>query len=61
MVDTCPPYHPDWLCKLPVFKVLRVADGPLAAYDRDFAYAHAYKPARSSIQFLYWSTQWLKK
>ena len=42
MVDTCPPYHPDWLCKLPVFKVLRVADGPLAAYDRDFAYAHAY-------------------
>jgi spore maturation protein CgeB len=42
MVDTCPPYHPDWLRKLPVFKVLRVADGPLAAYDRDFAYAHAY-------------------
>jgi spore maturation protein CgeB len=42
MVDTCPPYHPDWLRNLPVFKVLRVADGPLAAYDRDFAYAHAY-------------------
>lgn len=42
MVDTCPPYHPDWLRKLPLFKVLRVADGPLAAYDRDFAYAHAY-------------------
>jgi spore maturation protein CgeB len=42
MVDTCPPYHPDWLRKLPVFKVLRVADGPLAAYDRDFAYTHAY-------------------
>lgn len=42
MVDTCPPYHPDWLCRLPVFKVLRVADGPLAAYDRDFAYTHAY-------------------
>lgn len=42
MVDTCPPYHPDWLRKLPVFKVLRIADGPLAAYDRDFAYTHAY-------------------
>ncbi len=42
MVDTCPPYHPDWLRNIPVFKVLRVADGPLAAYDRDFAYAHAY-------------------
>ncbi len=42
MVDTCPPYHPDWLRKLPVPKVLRIADGPLAAYDRDFAYSHAY-------------------
>ena len=42
MVDTCPPYHPDWLRHLPVFKVLRIADGPLAAYDRGFAYAHAY-------------------
>jgi spore maturation protein CgeB len=42
MVDNCPPYHPDWLRKQPVFKVLRVADGPLAAYDRDFAYTHAY-------------------
>lgn len=42
MVDNCPPYHPDWLRDLPVFKVLRVADGPLAAYDRDFAYTHAY-------------------
>ena len=42
MVDTCPPYHPDWLRTLSAFKVLRIADGPLAAYDRDFAYAHAY-------------------
>lgn len=42
MVDTCPPYHPDWLRTIPAFKVLRVADGPLAAYDRDFAYTHAY-------------------
>lgn len=42
LVDTCPPYHPDWLRNLPVFKVLRIADGPLSSYDRDFAYAHAY-------------------
>jgi spore maturation protein CgeB len=24
------------------FKVLRIADGPISAYDRDFAYLHAY-------------------
>lgn len=42
IVDNCQPYHPDWLRKLPVFKVLRTTDGPMAAYDRDFAYAHAY-------------------
>jgi spore maturation protein CgeB len=42
LVDTCPPYHPDWLRKLPAFKVLRIADGPISAYDRDFAYVHAY-------------------
>lgn len=41
-VDTCPPYHPDWLRRLPVFKVLRTTDGPISAYDRDFAYLHAY-------------------
>jgi len=42
LVDTCPPYHPDYLRKLDVFKALRIADGPLTAYDRDFAYVHAY-------------------
>ena len=42
IVDNCPPYHPDYLRKLPFYKVLRVADGPLAAYDRDLAYLHAY-------------------
>ncbi len=41
-VDNCAPYHPDWLRNLDVYKVLRTSDGPLAAYDRDFAYAHAY-------------------
>src|SRR5258708_9902106 len=42
MVDNCFPYHPDWLRKLDVYKVLRTTDGPLSAYDRDFAYVHAY-------------------
>lgn len=42
IVDNCHPYHPDYLRKIPVYKVLRTSDGPLAAYDRDFAYLHAY-------------------
>ena len=42
IVDTCPPYHPEFLRGLKPYKVLRIADGPMAAYDRDFAYLHAY-------------------
>lgn len=42
LVDGCPPYHPDYLRKLNIYKVLRIADGPMASYDRDFAYLHAY-------------------
>lgn len=42
LVDTCHPYHPEFLRSLDIYKVLRVADGPAAAYDRDFAYLHAY-------------------
>lgn len=42
IVDNCPPYHPEFLRRLPVYKALRIADGPLSAYDRDFAYVHAY-------------------
>jgi spore maturation protein CgeB len=42
LVDTCPPYHPDFLRKHNIYKVLRIADGPMSAYDRDFAYLHAY-------------------
>jgi len=42
LVDNAFPYHPDFLRKLDVFKVLRTTDGPMAAYDRDFAYVHAY-------------------
>ncbi len=42
IVDNCFPYHPDYLRTLPIYKVLRTSDGPLTAYDRDFAYVHAY-------------------
>lgn len=42
IVDNCFPYHPDFLKKIQLYKVLRTSDGPLAAYDRDFAYLHAY-------------------
>jgi len=42
LVDTCPPYHPDYLRRIKAYKVLRIADGPISAYDRDFAYLHAY-------------------
>ena len=42
LVDNCPPYHPDYLRRLPWYKVLRAADGPMSAYDRDIPYLHAY-------------------
>lgn len=42
VVDNCPPYHPDYLRRIDAYKVLRIADGPISAYDRDFAYLHAY-------------------
>lgn len=42
IVDNCFPYHPEFLKKTNIYKVLRTTDGPLTAYDRDFAYLHAY-------------------
>ena len=42
LVDNYPPYHPDYLRRHSIYKALRIADGPLSAYDRDIAYAHAY-------------------
>jgi spore maturation protein CgeB len=42
LVDNYPPYHPEFLRKLDVYKVLRINDGPITAYDRDLAYLHAY-------------------
>jgi len=42
IVDNCFPYHPDYLRNIPVYRVLRTSDGPMTAYERDFAYLHAY-------------------
>lgn len=42
VVDNYFPYHPEFLRSLPVYRVLRTTDGPVCAYDRDFAYLHAY-------------------
>lgn len=42
LVDTYNPYHPDYLRKLGIYKVLRINDGPMVAYERDFAYLHAF-------------------
>lgn len=42
IVDNCAPYHPDYLRRLPIYKVLRTSDGPTAAYERDLAYLHLY-------------------
>jgi len=42
IVDNCFPYHPDWLRTFDIYKVMRTSDGPISAYDRDFAYVHAY-------------------
>jgi len=42
LVDNCFPYHPEFLRNLPIYKIMRTTDGPMTAYDRDFAYLHAY-------------------
>lgn len=42
LADNFFPYHPEFLRTLKIYKVLRTTDGPLSAYDRDFAYLHAY-------------------
>lgn len=42
VVDNKFPYHPDYLRGIPIYKALRTTDGPMAAYDRDFAFLHAY-------------------
>jgi hypothetical protein len=42
VVDNCFPYHPEFLKSLKILKVIRTSDGPMASYDRDFAYIHYY-------------------
>lgn len=42
IVDNILPYHPEFLRTLDVYKVMRISDGPLSSYERDFAYLHAY-------------------
>jgi len=42
LVDNCFPYHPEFLKTLKVFKVMRTTDGPVSAFDRDFAYVNYY-------------------
>jgi len=42
IVDNCNPYHPDYLRRIKLYRVLRMTDGPMMAYDRDFAYLHAF-------------------
>jgi len=45
LVDNYQPYHPEYLRGHAIYKVLRLSDGPVAAYDRDFAYLHAFDHA----------------
>jgi spore maturation protein CgeB len=42
IVNNCPPYHPDFLRKLKVYKVLYSGDDPGATYMRNIPYLHAY-------------------
>lgn len=42
MVNHCPPYHPDFLKTLNVYKVLYSGDDPGATYMRNIPYLHAY-------------------
>src|SRR5438552_330526 len=42
LVANCPPYHPDFLRKLDVYKVLFSADDPEATYMINIPYLHAY-------------------
>ena len=41
-VTNCPPYHPDFLRTLPLYKALYSTDDPEATYKRTIPYIHAY-------------------
>lgn len=42
IVSHCPPFHPDYLKNLPIYKVLYSADDPGATYSINIPYLHAY-------------------
>lgn len=41
-VTNCPPYHPDYLKGLPVYKALFSTDDTVSTYTRNIPYLHAY-------------------
>lgn len=43
IVTNCPPYHPDYLRKLKVYRALYSTDDPEATYKRNIPYLHAYQ------------------
>ena len=42
LVTNCPPYHPDFLRKLDIYKALYSTDDPDGTYRRTIPYLHAY-------------------
>ena len=42
IVTNCPPYHPDFLRNLSIYKILYSGDDPGATYMRNIPYLHAY-------------------
>lgn len=42
VVFNCPPYHPDFLRKLTLYKTLYSGDDPDSTYKRNIPYLHAY-------------------
>jgi spore maturation protein CgeB len=43
LVTNCPPYHPDFLQRLPVYRALYTTDDPDSTYRRTIPYLHAYQ------------------
>jgi spore maturation protein CgeB len=42
VVCDAPPFHPDYLAKLPIYRVLYSHDDPESTYQRNIPYLHAY-------------------
>jgi spore maturation protein CgeB len=43
LVNNCPPYHPEFLRKLTVYRALYSGDDPVSTYMRNIPYLHAYQ------------------